>query len=190
MTGNHPEGFEGFQSRMEQMEEQLGGDWLASRIVEQYWAEGMDSAMHIVHRRHEEVGLAYRAHHRGAWVRASAAEWRAAADHAEARFASVPPADIVARAEREGQAYALTGNRLLRLGRDPEGPAILLAGSHATFDPFAPDTEVDVSLTETGLALIESLQFKRVRTKHRRAKRSNIGKTLRNFAEAMGVVFT
>lgn len=186
---NHPAGFEGFQSRLEQMEEQLGADWLASRTVEQYWAEGMDEAMRKLQRRHEEAGLAYRSHYRGGWVRASAAEWEAAAAIAEARLPPVDPAAIVARAERDGQTYAMTDRALYRLGRDPEGPALLLAVSRATIDPFRPDDEVDVRLTESGLALIERLRFARVRTKFRRCKRSSIPKTLRSFAEAMGLEF-
>lgn len=185
---NHPEGFAGFQSRMEQMEEQLGGDWLASRTVEQYWAEGIDAAMRRRQRRHEAVGLAYRAHHRGGWVRASDAEWAEAVAEAEARLPAVEPGAVIATAEREGQTFALTERALYRLGRDPEGPALLLARARASHDPMR--TEAEVALSDSGLALIEHLQFKRVRSKFRRCSRAGIGKTLRAFADAMGVTFT
>lgn len=186
MIGNHPSGFEGFQSRMEQMEEQLGGDWLASRTVEQYWADAIDDVLRKKARRHAEVGLAYRAHHRSGWVRATPEDWDAASAAGEARFPPVDPAYVLSVVEYDGQPYALGERTLHRLGRDREGPGILLARARAS---AVLEGEAEVALSETGLALIEHRQFKRVRSKFRRCSPAGIPRTLRNFAEAMGVVF-
>lgn len=84
MTGNFPEGFAGFQARLEAAAEAAGGDALAWMAAEHAFASAIEQAMRD--RPETRSQVYYRRPHRGEWLRAREEDWGKAGDIAERRF--------------------------------------------------------------------------------------------------------
>lgn len=187
MNGNHPPGFPGFQSRLEAMAEELGGDWLANRAVEDSFSSALDLAMREGPenaRRRADRDLSRRWAYRAEWVRATDADWDRAATFGENPFrnASAGLGEPVGGGTVDGFLVLWSLRSLVRFGRDPQGPAILLAKAWR----FGRDETVEVSATDDGAALA-SEKGSPLRTNHRRCKAGNEAATLETFARIMGV---
>lgn len=184
---NHPPGFLGFQSRMEAMAEELGGDWLANRAAE----AAFDGGLALAVRRHSEGRPMSQRWKWGAeWTRATDADWERGATYGENPFSNARPlGEIAWRGTLEGFTVVCDGQKVSRLGRDPHGPAIKLA--YANLDRGG---RASINATDEGAAVAEFLKGgvygAGLRTKHRHCNAGNEVEALKKLATDMGVAVT